>query len=200
MERADSVEEYIEKHQEWHEQLVQLREIINKTELSETIKWGAPTYTLKNKNIVGLGAFKSYVGIWFFNGSFLKDEANVLFNAQEGKTKGLRQWRFAKEDALNEALILNYVQQAIDNEKAGKRIKPARDTNKTVSIPEELATAFKEVENLESSFNQLTFYKQKEFAIHVGDAKKAETREKRLTNAIPLILAGKGLHDKYKNC
>jgi uncharacterized protein YdeI (YjbR/CyaY-like superfamily) len=38
------------------------------------LKWGIPTYTVNGKNLVGIGAFKTYVGLWFFNGSFLKDE------------------------------------------------------------------------------------------------------------------------------
>ncbi len=62
--------------------------------MKETIKWGAPVYTLDYKNIVGLGAFKSYVGLWFFQGALLNDEKKKLINAQEDKTKALRQWRF----------------------------------------------------------------------------------------------------------
>ena len=59
------------------------------TELLETIKWGVPVYTLNDKNVLGMGAFKSYVGIWFFQGAFLDDPQKKLINAQEGKTKAL---------------------------------------------------------------------------------------------------------------
>jgi uncharacterized protein YdeI (YjbR/CyaY-like superfamily) len=54
-----------------------LKTIINKTVLIETIKWGIPVYTHTNKNIISIGGFKSYFGIWFFNGVFLKDEKNL---------------------------------------------------------------------------------------------------------------------------
>ncbi|MBK7633096.1 MAG: hypothetical protein IPJ13_01585 [Saprospiraceae bacterium] len=44
--------------------------------------------------MVGLAAFKSYTGIWFFQGGLLDDKQQFLMNAQEGKTKAMRQWRF----------------------------------------------------------------------------------------------------------
>ena len=52
-------------------------------------------FTLNGKNVLGIGGFKNYFTIWFFNGVFLKDEKNVLVNSQEGLTKSLRQWRFS---------------------------------------------------------------------------------------------------------
>ncbi len=47
------VDEYIEVHEYWQTELRQIREMLQKTILEETIKWGAPTYTLKNKNVAG---------------------------------------------------------------------------------------------------------------------------------------------------
>lgn len=109
MKKVSSVEEYIEINAHFAEELSKLREIINSTELKETIKWSAPTYTLDGKNVIGLGAFKNHFGIWFFQGVFLKDEANLLVNAQENKTKALRQMRFESMADINKSAILNYV-------------------------------------------------------------------------------------------
>jgi uncharacterized protein YdeI (YjbR/CyaY-like superfamily) len=89
MKRSQTVEDCIKNAANWTEELRRLGTILAKTEMKETVKWGAPVYELGKKNIVGLGAFKSYVGIWFFQGVFLKDEHDVLINAQEGKTKAL---------------------------------------------------------------------------------------------------------------
>jgi uncharacterized protein YdeI (YjbR/CyaY-like superfamily) len=86
--------------------LIVMREILCSTELKETIKWGTPVYTINDKNIVGLGSFKSYVGLWFYQGVFLKDEAGVLINATEGITKAMRQWRFNSVEEIDDRLIL----------------------------------------------------------------------------------------------
>lgn len=80
-----------DKSSQWVDELEILKSIINTTELVETTKWGGPAYTINGKNILGIGSFKNFFTIWFFKGVFLKDEAGVLVNAQEGTTKSLRQ-------------------------------------------------------------------------------------------------------------
>ena len=198
MERSKTVEEYIDNHPEWKPEIIRLREIALKTSLAETIKWGAPTYTINEKNVIGIGAFKRYVGIWFFNGSFLKDTYKKLINAQEGKTKGLRQWRFSSLNEINESLILDYLNEAIENQKAGKTIKITR--GKTVVIPRELQQVLNENNQLKSFFEGFTNSKQREFAEHIANAKRETTKQARLDRIIPMILSGVGLHDKYRNC
>ena len=47
-------------------------------------------------------------------------------------------------------------------------------------------------------FEKLTKDKQREFADYVTDAKRTETKLKRLDKIIPLILANQGLNDKYR--
>ena len=94
MEKAKSVADYIKKHPHWKEELTKLRDVFNSTELVEDVKWGAPAYVLNGKIVSGLGAFKNHIGIWFHQGVFLKDQQKQLVNAQDGKTKALRQWRF----------------------------------------------------------------------------------------------------------
>ncbi|WP_411768017.1 YdeI/OmpD-associated family protein [Winogradskyella sp. A3E31] len=199
MKKVSSVEDYIEKNKHWQKELELLRDIILKTELNESIKWGAPVYDLSGKNVVGLGAFKQHFGVWFFNGVFLKDEHNLLVNAQEGKTKALRQMRFESFGHINENAVLAYVKEAIENQKAGKEIKPQRNTKKVV-IPEELKSALNKNTKLNEAFNGLTPSKQREYCEHIQTAKREATKLSRLEKITPMILEGKGLHDKYKNC
>lgn len=199
MKKVTSVEEYIESNTHFSEALTLLRSIILKTELNEAIKWSAPVYDLDGKNVVGLGAFKNHFGIWFFNGVFLKDELNLLVNAQEGKTKALRQMRFESISDINKDAVLAYVKEAINNQKAGKEITPDRSKKKTV-IPPELQTELDNNKALHSSFNELSPSKQREYCEHIATAKREPTKISRLEKIKPMILQGVGLHDKYKNC
>ena len=198
MKKVTSVEEYIENNN-FGEALNLLRSIINKTELEETLKWNAPVYALDGKNVVGLGAFKNHFGIWFFNGVFLKDEKNLLVNAQENKTKALRQMRFESIDDIDKASVLAYVKEAIENQKLGKEIKPERK-GKKVTIPDELEAALKSNKDLQTSFKTLTPGKQREYCEYIETAKRDATKQSRLKKITPMILQGVGLHDKYKNC
>lgn len=194
----DKVTEYIAKHAQWSKELELLRSIILKTNLEETIKWGAPTYTYTGKNIIGIGAFKSYVGLWFFQGALLKDNHNVLYNAQEGKTKALRQWRFTEIAEIDEAKIHSYIFEAISNQEKGLEIKP--DTNKKWELAPELKSAMQTDEILEAAFNNLTPGRQKEYSQYITEAKREATKLSRLEKITPMIYKGIGLYDKYKNC
>ena len=195
MNQPKSLEEFWEVNQRYADQLKVLRETILTCGLSETFKWAFPTYTLKGKNLIAIGAFKDHFAIWFFQGVFLLDSANVLNNAQEGKTKAMRHWKFDSNQKLDLDLIRAYIYEAIDNHKAGKAITVKVDTS--YQMPELLE---KELRNkqLDNAFYDLLKGKQKEFATYISEAKQEKTRLNRLTKIIPLILEGKGLNDKYR--
>lgn len=179
----------------WSEEIELLNSIIAKTELVETTKWGGPVFTVNGKNVLGIGGFKNYFTIWFFNGVFLKDEKQVLVNAQEGVTKSLRQWRFTSKDEVNEKLILSYIYEAIENEKAGKIIKPVK---KEAIVSELLQKELNNNKDLAQAFQQFSPYKQKEFLEYVESAKREETKLSRIEKIKPMILENIGLNDKYR--
>lgn len=180
----------------WTEELELLKAIINRTELVETTKWGGPAYTYNGKNVLGIGGFKSYFTISFFKGIFLKDEAGVLVNAQEGLTKSLRQWRFETKADINEKLVLQYINEAIEVEKAGMAMKPAKKPD--AIIPELLQKTFNASPEMAANFKNFTSFKQREFIEYIEEAKREETKLSRLEKIKPLILEGRGLNDRYR--
>ncbi len=194
-----NVEEYINTHSNWENELRELHEMMLTTDLKPGIKWGGPVYMINGKNVLGIGAFKNHYGIWFFNGALLKENTALLMNAQEGKTKALRQIRFEKGDELNTSLLLPYVKEAIQNQKDGKII-PKAAVKKDIEIPYELASAFKNDGELKKFFQALPPGCKREYVDYLVEAKKEETRQRRLKKIIPMIKDKKGLHDKYKNC
>jgi uncharacterized protein YdeI (YjbR/CyaY-like superfamily) len=181
----------------WEVELEILKSIIAKTELVETSKWGGCVYVISNKNVVGVGGFKNYFTLWFFNGAFLKDEKNLLVNAQEGVTKSLRQWRFTSKEEINEAEILAYLQEAIENEKQGKIIKPEKAKTEVI-IPAIFQKELNADPNLEEAFLKFSPYKQKEFLEYIETAKRKETKLSRIEKIKPMILDNIGLNDKYR--
>ena len=198
MSDSKKIFDYIKKNSHWKKELTQLRSIFQKTELKEEVKWGIPAYTLNGSLVAGLGAFKNHYAIWFHQGVFLKDTQKQLFNAQDGKTKAMRQWKFSAGDTIDSKLVLNYILEAIDNAKAGKKIKP--QAKKELEVPSLLKEAFKKNQQLANQFSKLSPGKQREYSEHISSAKREATQISRLEKCIPLILDGKGLYDKYKNC
>ncbi len=195
----DKVELYITKKAKWEPELALLRKTLLSTNMEETIKWGAPVYTYKSKNIVGLAAFKNYCGLWFFQGGLLKDTHKVLMNAQEGKTKAMLQWRFYTLDEIHSDLIKEYVLEAKQNVDEGKEIKPNR-AKKELIIPEILQKALDSNEAFKSKFETFSLSCKREYADYISEAKKETTKQNRMKKIIPMILNKVGLHDAYKNC
>ncbi|UPQ79148.1 YdeI/OmpD-associated family protein [Flavobacterium azooxidireducens] len=183
------------RNQKWLEEIELLKSIIVKTDLVETTKWGGIVYTWNNRNIIGIGGFKDYFTIWFFNGVFLSDEKNVLVNAGEGVTKGLRQWRFTSKEEVNEKLVLHYVNQAIENEKNGLSIKPEK---KEVKPSDFFLSKLNEDTTLVEKFNAFSPFKQKEFIEYIDSAKQEKTKHDRFEKIKPMLLANIGLNDKYR--
>jgi len=191
------VDDYIKEKENWRNVLACLRKLLLSLSTEETIKWGAPVYTYDNKNIVGMSAFKNYVCLWIFQGGLLKDKKKKLINAQSGKTKAMRQWRFENEEAIvkDRELILTYVKEAIENQKAGKAIPRAKTAQ--VDIPQELADLLSNNPDLTAKLSKISPGKQRDYFRHINEAKRPATKEKRLKKIIELINAGKGLYDQY---
>ncbi|WP_320814155.1 YdeI/OmpD-associated family protein [Flavobacterium sp.] len=183
------------KTNQWNNELEVLKEIVNKTNLVEKIKWGGPVYTHLNKNVIGIGGFKSYFGIWFFNGVFLKDKKNILINAQEGTTKSLRQMRFNSINEINEKVVLQYIKEAILIEEKGLAIKPTKKEPVSSHFLNDILSQNKE---LELAFNNFTPYKKREFIEFIESAKQEKTKLSRIEKIKPMILSNTGLNDKYK--
>ncbi len=170
MQRAKSVDEYMKNASAWHSELQRLREILQSTSLTEEVKWGGPCYTHSGRNVVGIGAFKSYFGLWFHQGALLSDDANVLINAQEGKTRALRQWRMNSAKDIKANIIKRYISEAIGHIDAGREIKA--DRSKPVHVPPELRNAMRRTRGATAAFRNLRKTLKREYADYVANAKR----------------------------
>ena len=199
MDTSIKVETYYEKEHAFKEAIAMLRALAVGTEMTETYKWNFPVYTIENKNIIGICRFSHHFGIWFFNGSILKDPKRVLQNAQEGKTMHMRHWKFKHINDINTKDVLGYIQEAIDNQKKG--ILPEKKAPKTPIkriVPEQLKVILETQPQLNKAFAALSPYKQKEFCEYIATAKQEKTKQTRLDKIKPMILEGKGLNDRYR--
>lgn len=196
MAKYKTVDAYIEGHIEWEFQLKKLRKMLLDFPLKETIKWGAPVYMFEGKNLIGMAAFKNHFSLWFFEGTLLTKNKELLINAQEGKTKSLRQIKFDKNSELEVDVLSEYIKESIEMTASGVKIKP--EPKKALEIPVELFDKLTENKNLKEAFLNLSPGKQQEYCLYISEAKRGNTKEKRLEKIIPLIKFGKGLNDSYK--
>lgn len=196
---AERIEAYFAKEQPFKEGITALREIALKTKMGESLKWDSPVYTVNGKNVLGILAFKKHFGIWFFNGVFLSDPKNVLRNAQEGKTKAMRHWKFTSNDAIDQDGVRAYIEEAIENQKKGLVLKSEKKSEKAV-VPDALNYALNSNKSLKDKFAALSPGKQREYCEYISSAKLEKTRLSRLEKIKPMILDGAGLNDMYRSC
>ena len=199
MDLASKVEAYYAKERPFKKGILTLRQLVLETALTETYKWNFPVYTINTKNVLSICAFKHHFSIWFYNGVFLKDELNVLQNAQEGKTKAMRHWKFTAHKEIDTAKVLTYVNEAIENQKKGLVLAPQKKVKKNLAVPELLKQELTKDTQLNTAFKNLSPYRQRAYYAYITSAKQAKTKENRLVKIIPMILAGKGLNDMYRS-
>jgi len=189
------IENYIAKHREWQELLTTLRNVLLATDLEENLKWDIPVYGFGTKNVIGLAAFKNHVGLWFYNGALLEDPAGKLVNAQEGKTQAMRHWRFTSMAEYDAGLVKKYILEAIENQKSGNEVII---TSKELITPDLLQRELDVDSQLAEAFQAFSPSGKREFAEYISEAKRDETKQKRLQKVLPMIREGVGLNDKYK--
>ena len=199
MVRPKSVEDFINTREKWQAEITRLREILVSMDLEEGIKWMFPCYTHNKKNVVGIGGFKSYFGLWFYEGASMSDSQGVLTNAQEGKTKDLRQWRMTTAKEIKVRSIRAYVKEAIELSRVAKKKSPQKRNVSTVEVPPELHGALRANKKAAAAFNSLTPGRQRDYAEYIATAKRPETKLKRLEKILPMITNGVGLNDKYRS-
>ena len=183
----------MKKAKKWQEESEKLREILLDCPLKEELKWGEPCYTSQGKNIVLIGAFKDYVSLLFFKGALLTDPQNVL--VAPGQLQAGRQIRFAgiRDIVALESILKAYVYEAIEVEQAG--LKVALKKHEDYKVPEELQIKLDKMPALKTAFEALTPGRQRAYFFHISKPKQSSTRQQKVEQSIPRILAGKGLND-----
>jgi uncharacterized protein YdeI (YjbR/CyaY-like superfamily) len=193
MEDFADVDAYLEASDHWPDEIKVLRPLLLDRGLTEEIKWGKPCYCLDDANIVLIQEFSDHLGLMFFKGALLDDPEDVLHD-QGPNSRAAKRIKFASiEDveALSD-VVTAYVRQAIAHERAGTEL-PARPDDE---LAPELAERLASDDHVAAAFDKLTPGRQREYNLHVSDAKQSSTRERRVDSIVPRILAGKGLRDR----
>jgi uncharacterized protein YdeI (YjbR/CyaY-like superfamily) len=188
------VDGYIRKNKKWQAELRLLRMILLDTPLVEQIKWRVPCYTFESGNVALLGAFKEHCVLSFVKGALLKDPDHVLVKPGEN-TRSVRVIRFTDVEQIRarETIIKDYVDQAIELEKAGRKFD--FQNSAPMAIPEELRIKLDRHPDLKEAFTLLTPGRRRAYLLYFSAAKQSKTRTARVEKWMPKILEGKGLHD-----
>lgn len=186
------VDAYLARSQRWPDELAELRSVLLATGLDEELKWGKPCYARDGANIAIVQEMKELLALMFFKGALLDDPAGVLRD-QGPNSRSARRIEFTSVDDVRRlaGTVADYVQAAVAAEEAGLKVDPAPE----LVLVDELQERLDGDPQLAEAFDALTPGRRREYHLHVSGAKRAETRVARVDQAVPRILAGKGLRD-----
>lgn len=188
-------EYFFEKANKWKEEFDLLREIVceNKS-LEEDYKWMHPCYTFQGKNIVLIHGFKEYCALLFYKGVLMRDIKSILIQ-QTDNVQSARQIRFTDAGQIIklESVIKEYIKEAIEIEKSGKKVEMKKAAD--YPVPEEFQRVLNEDEVLNKAFYSLTPGRQTGYLFYFNQAKQPKTREARIEKYYQHILDGKGIDD-----
>ena len=115
--------------------------------------------------------------------------------SRKNKTKALRQWRF-KDTTIDADAVASYLVAAIEVQDRGEFVAPER--GRPIEIPPELGDVLAGDSDAKAAFAVLSPGRRREYADHVSEAKRADTKNRRVEKILPMIRSGVGLHDKYR--
>ncbi|NDV01746.1 YdeI/OmpD-associated family protein [Pseudoroseicyclus tamaricis] len=182
----------------WAEERRRLREIVLATGVTETWKWTQPCYVRGEGegqgNVCTIWGYKDHCAVGFYRGVLLSDSEGLLV-APGPNSRAMRKLVFASLEEVEAAsdVITAYVEEAIGLVDDGREVTlgPVE-----LDYPEELVDALDADPELQEAWDALTPGRQRGYVLHIGQAKQAETRVRRIDKWRGAILAGKGMHDR----
>ena len=189
----DKVSSCIQRSERWSAEMSELRPVLLGCGLTEELKWGKPCYGVDSKNVAIMQEMKGFLALMFFKGALLDDPEGLLESQGPNSHSALRMCFTSPDDVARHAdAVRRFVAAAIDVERAGLAVDPRPALELVAELQHRIETdvAFR------IAFEALTPGRQREYHLHIADAKQAKTREERVERCAPKILAGKGLRDR----
>jgi uncharacterized protein YdeI (YjbR/CyaY-like superfamily) len=194
--RDPGVDAYIARAADFAQPVLShLRDVIHEAcpDVEESLKWSAPHFTYKGM-LCHFAAFRQHCAFGFWKGELVVGEAGTKNAAgQFGRIASLG-------DLPSKAVLTSFIHRAMALNEAGV---PAPRTTRTkgaapVEVPPELAKAFRTHKDAAAKFKALRPSHQREYAEWVAEAKRDETRQKRVMQTIEQLEAGQSRHGKYE--
>jgi uncharacterized protein YdeI (YjbR/CyaY-like superfamily) len=185
--------------------LTHLRELIHKTlpEVEEATKWGHPFFLYHGLMLGNIAAFKQHcsLGLWGSDVAERLRADDVYDRAAMGVLGKLT----SVKDLPGDRDLANYFRTAAAAIDSGARTRnysrPKPGAPKPPpEIPGALAAALKKNKTAASEFAAMPAGAQREYCEWISEAKREETREKRVATAVEWIAEGKRRNWKYESC
>jgi len=161
--------------------------------VEESLKWRMPHFTHQGI-LFGMAAFKHHCAVHFWNGKL------VLGDQSRGGVFGNLGRVTALSDLPSKKELLGYIKKAVELNLSGvKKPTPVRP-KKILVVPGYFKAALSKNKKAQTAFENFSYSHKKEYLEWITEAKREETRDKRIKTTIQWLAEGKSRNWKYANC
>lgn len=197
MSRDKRIDAYIAKAADFAKPILKhFREVVHETcpDVEETMKWNSPTFMYNGSMLAGMAAFKEHCRIIFWKGELIEGPNGQNANVDSlGKPNKL-------SDLPPKKQLVSYIKQAMKLNEQGVTMTQARAKKAArpePKVPDYFLAALKKNKKAMKNFEAFSSSHRREYVEWITEAKREETREKRVATAVEWIAEGKGRNWKY---
>jgi uncharacterized protein YdeI (YjbR/CyaY-like superfamily) len=161
-------------------------------EVEEGIKWGMPAFMIGGRNLAGMAAFKRHCAVTI-HGAGRFGESEGMGSC--GKVTALSD---LPGDEVLEAMLKAAAAARLEKQGALREPSAKRLTKPEIPVPADFAAAMAASAPAGSTFESLAPSHRREYLEWITEAKRPETRARRIAQAIQWLGEGKKRNWKYE--
>lgn len=199
MSRDTRIDDYIAKQAPFAQPiLTHLRDAVHAAcpDAEETIKWSMPAFVYKGRPLAHMAAFKAHATFGFWRGKEVLGETGAERDAmgQFGRIAAIA-------DLPDHATLAALIRKAAALTDGGDKPTRAKAAPKaSLAAPDDLLAALAANRTAAATFDGFPPGARRDYVEWVVEAKRPETRAKRVTQAVEWLAEGKKRHWKYEKC
>ena len=163
-------------------------------DVEESIKWSMPAFGYKGRPLANMAAFKAHATFGFWHRQELKTGKEGSAMGQYGRIESF-------DDLPDAATLERQVREAMALTETGTAPKrAAKPAKPELPVPPELAAALAGDAAAAAVFQGFPPGARRDYCEWIGEAKRPETRAKRVSEAVEWLREGKKRNWKYESC
>jgi uncharacterized protein YdeI (YjbR/CyaY-like superfamily) len=193
------VDAYIAKAKPFAQPVLEhLRALMHKAcpGVEESMKWSQPFFSYKGTILANMAGFKEHCNFGFWD----KNLSEEVRNSGEGPMRRIT----SVKDLPADKQMLAWIRETAANVDSGTYRSPIAErpkkTKPEAEVPADLTAALKKNKAAAATFQAFSPSCRREYVEWIVDARREETRAKRIATAVEWIAEGKQRNWKYQNC
>jgi uncharacterized protein YdeI (YjbR/CyaY-like superfamily) len=193
--RDSRIDAYIAKQKDFAKPiLTHIRAVVHEgcPDCEETLKWNMPAF-MYHGILCGMAAFKEYAVFMFWKGTLIVGNGGKSLEAMGSLGRITR-----IEDLPPKSELIDYVRKAMELNEKGVKAPPKRSApKKRIAMPGDLKSALSKNKKAKATYDAFSASHRREYLEWITEAKGADTRKRRVDQAVMWMSEGKARNWKY---